>query len=129
MSVTLEDETFDILPHPTYSIKIERHAPKITFQAVKGYKHQRESFNVHRKNYGVEYAVINQYQLNTLENFLDNVGSNAFWWLAPEMLWKNPDNPGIRLMRIVSETIQYNVLLSKDAGGPYYTVQFQIEEV
>lgn len=129
MPVIVQDSLFDILPASTYNIKIKRSAPKVTFQSANGYKHQREKYSHARRIYDVEF-IVNQTQLNTLDNWLDENGSNTFWWLPNEALWKDSASPTIRLVRISTEEISYNTILSGSAaGGPLYSVQFTMEEV
>ncbi len=129
MPVTVEDSIFDILPTSTYNIKIARNAPKITFQSANGYKHQREQYSYARHSYDVEF-IVTQEKWNTLENWLDQVGSNTFWYLPPESMWKSPTAPAIRLCRIPTDSIDTTVLRSSAPGNaPLYSVKFRMEEV
>lgn len=128
MPVIVQDEIFDILPAPTV-MELKRRAPKIKFEAAAGYEHQRERYSHARRSYGLRF-LCNQAQLNTLDNWLDMTKSATFWWLPPEAVWKSPTAPTIRLMRITSEEIPYEVVLSGAApNGPLYSVYFEMREV
>lgn len=133
MPVIVEDNIFEILPHPSTNIKITRKAPKITFQSANGYKHQREQYAYARRTYDVEFFIV-QSQLNTFDNWLDQNGSKTFWWLPPESLWKSV-NPTIRLMRIGTEAVNYTVARPGQITGgtlvrePLFVTTFTMEEV
>lgn len=120
----VQDTLFDILPSPSWGSPRIRRAPKVTFEAANGYKHQRERYSHARYKYPVKWPLLTAAELSTLENWLDQTGSNTFWFLPPTAMWGGTTNPTIRLMRVASEEVTITPL-----SYGYYSVEILLEEV
>ncbi len=124
MPVIVQDTLFDILPSPAWGSPRIRKAPKIGFEAANGYKHQRERYSHARYAYPIKWPVLTAAEVSTLENWLDQTGSDTFWFLPPTAMWGGTTNPTIRLMRVVSE----EVTITPVSYG-FYSVEILLEEV
>ena len=124
MPVEVQDTLFDILPSPSWGTPRIRKAPKISFEAANGYKHQRERYSHARYTYPLKWPVLTTAEVNTLENWMDETASNTFWFLPPTAMWGGTTNPTIRLMRVSSE----EVTITPISYG-YYSVEITLEEV
>jgi hypothetical protein len=103
MPITVQDTLFDLLPSPSWGTPRIRTAPKIRFQAANGYVHQRERYSHARYKYPLKWDLLTETEMNTLENWLDQTGSNTFWFLPPTALWGGTGTPTIRLVRVTDE--------------------------
>ena len=107
MSVVIDNQEFDLLSSPSLgSYAPARKAPKVKFQAAAGYTHQRERYPSARRSFPMEWPLMTLAQKNMLENWLDFIGSQSFYFIDPQSLLPRPDGsivPAIYLCRVVDE--------------------------
>lgn len=129
MPVIVQDVIFDMLPAPSIGgYGFTRKAPKITFEAEAGYKHQREKWPFSRRKYTIDWKALTQAQLNMLMVWLDDTGSQTFYFTPPESSWKG-NSPELRLCRVTSEEVKVTPITGGPDTDPKYNCSIDIEEV
>jgi hypothetical protein len=111
MPTIIDNTTFDLLPAPQFgAFQIKRKAPKIKFQAAKGYVHQREQYPAPKYQFTHGWNVLTTAQCNLLRAWLDFAGSDAFYYVVPDSEFFEGMVNDTHLVRIVDEETEITPL-------------------
>jgi hypothetical protein len=124
MPVIVQDEVFDMLPSPDWGSPQHRKTPRIKFEAAAGYVQQRERYPHSRYKYPLKWSRLAEAEKNILENWLDQVKSNAFWIIPPTGLWSGLGGITIKYCRVSDDEVIFTPL----AYGQW-SVEITVEEV
>jgi len=117
MSVVYDNQNYDLIPAQYGGYKPSIITPKIRFQATAGYVHQRDRYPAAGRKIVMEVNIMTQGEYNMLRAWLDEVGSDAFWYVLPTSLAPRPDGqiiPRGILCRIIDEEIPDDPIFPND---------------
>lgn len=130
MSAVYENIEYDLIPNPLGGYKPTIDSPKVRFQAVAGYVHQRDRYPARTKKIVIEWPSMHAAEYAMLLAWLDHVGSDAFWYVLPTSLEPRPDGQVIPrgiLCRIIDEKIPEDPVEYGD--GYLYHARITLESI
>jgi hypothetical protein len=130
MSVVYDNIEYDLISAPQGGYKPTIVSPKIRFQATAGYVHQRDRYPTRGKKIVIEWSNMPAAEYEMLLAWLDEAGSNTFWYVLPTSLEPRPDGqviPRAILARIIDEEIPEDPVEYGD--GYLYHARITLESV
>ncbi len=131
MPVDMDNVWYDLLPHPDYEgYQPVRISPKVRFQAEAGYVQQRNRYPSDTKKITCEWKIMSEAEYNLLMAWIEEKGSDAFWFVLPESLSTRPDGTTIPKgiwCRIIDEEIPETPKFHND--GFWRNVKVTLESI
>jgi len=130
MSAVYSNIEYDLIPAHQGGFKSMIIAPKIRFQSTSGYVHQRNRYPARYKKIVHEWPAMTAAEYEMLLAWLDEVGSDAFWFVLPTSLEPRPDGqiiPRAILARIIDEEIPEDPVEYGD--GYLYHARITLESI
>jgi len=124
MPVLVQEELFEILPSPSWGTPQIRKDPKVVFESSGGYRHQRDKWTSARWAFPLKWALLTEAEVQTLTNWLDNIGSDTFLFVPPTAAWGGVLNAVVRLCRLPEQEVRIIPL----AYG-FYSAEIIVEDV
>lgn len=130
-SVVVDNTFYDLVSQAEFGSNFISQNKEVVFESEGGYEHSRNAYPYRRKIFKLKWKNLKEGEINTLNEWLEEVGRNAFWFTDPTSLAPRPDTsivPVYYYVRVKEDDFNYSVL-RYDGEQLRYSASLMLREV